>query len=316
MKRTRNLLISLFLLSAACRRHPDPSLAQMTGIIKSLDHSNDFIYGQINNLERILQNRSDEPYTTERTKIWLPHFHAVKESSDEMHTYLNSLRSALRKQAHLVLDSTNASSQWGDKSAVYDLFEKAGGKKELSGKIAAYHKAILNAWNSDSMDIPDVIKEDIKKDIPRMITHVPESLVDGFDPANTTAATAYILLAQIENDMLLTQFEMARYADIHTNIARDAYDKYSFLAGVNSNYLKAGQTLTIDAGIGAFSLACKPKVTINGVPIEVNTEGVAEYSTVVGNTPGKHTIPIRIEYTRPDGSTSSFKKDIKYEIAP
>lgn len=261
MKSTRYLIIS-FLLCSACRQDANPGLAQMTTLIKSLDRSNDFISWQIDKIDLSLQNRSFDPYTAEKTKIWLPGVDAVRKLFGEMHIYLNGLRSALKTQAHIVPDTIETSRGWEDKDAVYELFEKTGRKKELSGKIAAYHKAISNAWNPDSMLVPDVIKEDIRRDIPKMITNVSESLVRGFDPANTTTAMTYIILDQIENDLLLTEHEMIRYADVHTNITRDTFEKFSFLVGVNSSYLKAGQTLTIDAGMGGFSLAWNPTLLL------------------------------------------------------
>jgi hypothetical protein len=52
------------------------------------------------------------------------------------------------------------------------------------------------------------------------------------------------------------------------------------------------------------------------MPVKVNADGVAEYSIVTGHVPGKHTIPVKIEYVRPDGSPITIHKDIKYEIAP
>ena len=315
MKRTHYLIIS-FLLCGACRQHKDSSLVQMTAIIKSLDRSNGFISQQIDKARQSLQKRSYDPQAAEITKNWLPCVDSVRSLSKEMRTYLNSLRSALTIRARIVADTTDVPPGWGDKEPVYGLFEDNGIKKELSRKIAAYHTAILNAWNPDHLPVSDGIKKDIKINIPKMITHASEDLVYRLDPANTTTVSAYILLDQIENDFLLTEYEMIRYADIHTDVIyHDYYEKFSVMVGANSSYLKAGQTLIIDAGVGQFSLTSHPKISINGIPL-VMADGVAEYRTVVGQAPGKHTIPIKIEYMRPDGSPQTVYKDVKYEIAP
>jgi len=288
----------------------------MTALIKSLDHNNHFISWQIDKIDQSLQDRNFDPNTAERTKIWLPQIDSVRRLSKEMYTYLHSLKTALMIRARIVADSTNVPKGWGDKDPAYGLFEKSEIKKELSRKIAMYHKAILNAWSPLNPLLPEVVKEDVKRDIPGMVTNIPEDLVRGFNPANTTTAMAYILLDQIENNLLLTEYAMIRYAYIHTDVIREGnYDKFSVLIGANSSYLKAGQTLIINAGVGQFSVAAHPKVFVNDIPLIVDN-GVAEYHTKVGNVPGKHTIPIRIDFVRPDGSPMTVKKDVQYEIAP
>lgn len=131
MKKAHYLIIS-FLLCAACRQHSNPDLVRMTTLIKSLDHSNDFISWQIDKIRLSLQNKSLDHRTAEVTKNWLPHADAVRSLSKEMYTYLVNLKSALKTRAHIGSDTIDAPGGWGNKYTVYEFFEKEGRKKELS----------------------------------------------------------------------------------------------------------------------------------------------------------------------------------------
>ena len=50
-----------------------------------------------------------------------------------------------------------------------------------------------------------------------------------------------------------------------------------------------GDELEVQAGIGAFSAAAKPDITINGARQSLNSDGVADYKTKVEGA-GEHTI--------------------------
>ena len=74
-----------------------------------------------------------------------------------------------------------------------------------------------------------------------------------------------------------------------------------------------GQELVITAGVGAFSKAAKPSITVDGSGVGLNTEGVAEYKTKVGG-PGTYTKTVNITYVKPDGTTASIPKKVEYTV--
>ena len=298
MKRAHYLIVGL-LAFASCRQHSDTEDAQARALIATLDNSNKFISTEIKTSYTLFQDKYHDVRSAEMAAIWLPRVNGTKRVSEEMLTYVDSIKTSLQSQP------------------VYELFEKSGKKKDLLRKIAHWHKNILDVWAPDSLlAFSGMDKEAIKSRIVVMVTNVSQDLVQRFDPGNTTTAMVNVMLDQIENDLLLTEHRILSYAHLHCSYIDDGYDRVSVLMGSNSMYLKAGQTLTISAGIGFFSVACDPIITINGRPVKLNEGGVAEYSTIVSHHAGKHSIPVKFEYTRPDGSTSTFTKDAKYEIAP
>ncbi|HEY2649755.1 MAG TPA: GldM family protein, partial [Puia sp.] len=91
------------------------------------------------------------------------------------------------------------------------------------------------------------------------------------------------------------------------------YNQFEAFAGTNATYLMPGDELEIQAGIGAFSAAAKPVITINGAGQALNTDGVADYKTKVEGA-GEHTVEVKIAYTKPDGTTEIKIKPVKYTV--
>jgi hypothetical protein len=74
-----------------------------------------------------------------------------------------------------------------------------------------------------------------------------------------------------------------------------------------------GEELVITAGIGAFSKAAQPTVSIDGANVPLNAEGTAEYKTKVGVS-GAGIKRVRISYAKPDGTTAVVEKEVKYTV--
>ncbi|MGB8195291.1 MAG: hypothetical protein WCF67_25365, partial [Chitinophagaceae bacterium] len=133
---------------------------------------------------------------------------------------------------------------------------------------------------------------------------------------NTTALEALVMLNKIENDVLITENMLVDYIDnITTVLDCGNYEQFSAIISQNSSYLKRGQPLEIYAGVGAFSLSANPTIRINGRKVDVLPDGVAEYQETVSGKPGKHSIPVTIEYTKADGSSSKITKQVQYTVA-
>jgi hypothetical protein len=74
-----------------------------------------------------------------------------------------------------------------------------------------------------------------------------------------------------------------------------------------------GEELIITAGIGAFSKAAKPNITIDGASVGVKEDGSAEYKTTVsGSGPSiKH---VSISFVKPDGTIAKVDKEVRYTV--
>ncbi len=83
---------------------------------------------------------------------------------------------------------------------------------------------------------------------------------------------------------------------------------------MNSSCVKAGDIIEINAGVGSFSVQSQPKFTIDGKLISVNENGIMVYKFKTPLIAGKYNKPIKMEYTKPDGTRELMTKNIEYTV--
>ena len=93
-----------------------------------------------------------------------------------------------------------------------------------------------------------------------------------------------------------------------------SYEKTSVLIGQNTKHLKYGDKIEITAGVGSYSFASQPKITIDNKTISINDFGYAEFNKIVKGDKGKYSIPISISYYSPDGIRKVSKQEVEYYI--
>jgi len=129
----------------------------------------------------------------------------------------------------------------------------------------------------------------------------------------TPTIAAITILSKFQNDVKNSEAQMVDYCYKQIGSVKVVYNQFEAFAGTNATYLMPGDELEIQAGIGAFSAAAKPDITINGARQSLNADGVADYKTKVEGT-GEHTVTVNIAYTKPDGTTATIPKVIKYTV--
>ena len=91
-------------------------------------------------------------------------------------------------------------------------------------------------------------------------------------------------------------------------------DQYKPLIGQNTNYAMPGQEIIITAGIGAYSKAAQPSITIDGSNVSINADGIAEYKTTAGG-PGSYSKKVRISYINQATNQKEFKDvEVLYSV--
>jgi hypothetical protein len=82
----------------------------------------------------------------------------------------------------------------------------------------------------------------------------------------------------------------------------------------SSSYVKAGEKIEINAGIGYLSTTLQPKITINQKLFQLNENGVAVYKFKTPLKAGKYYMSVKIEYTEQDGAKGLMEKNIEYTV--
>lgn len=283
MKKTHYLIISL-LLCAACHSK-DQSLEKE--LAASLENNNQFAENQINLLLREIVNKDVDPKTHWNAEIWKSRVAAIQKLSRGLYAYIDSIKTRPDIQTRETLNM-------------------------LLDKVERYRQSIPDIFLNDSFPSAN-IQQDFEKDVKRLNIELPFATTAQMSFVSATASPA--VWNKIKNDILLSEYQLIRYLNIHIPEYDDSYTVFSPLIHLNYSQLKKGQQLVLTAGIGAYSTTTT-KVTIDGQQFKLNAEGYAQYRTIVNSSPGKHNIPVRVEYTRPDGATAFYTKNVQYEIAP
>jgi gliding motility-associated protein GldM len=129
----------------------------------------------------------------------------------------------------------------------------------------------------------------------------------------TPSIAAITMLSKFENDVKNSEALVVDYCHRKIGEVQVVYDEFQAFAGTNSQYLMPGQELVITAGVGAFSKAAKPSISIDGSGVGLNTEGVAEYKTTVGG-PGTYSKIVNISFVKPDGTPATIQKKVEYTV--
>jgi gliding motility-associated protein GldM len=258
----------------------------------------------------------EDPTSREKAAIWEPKAQQVKKISDELYNYIETLKSELKKESGLKTVDGKEEFKEDDLDAGTRLLvqrapEGKGKGKELFEKLKAYKDQLLS--------IDPEMKKEIEVGLPLDLTIPPTSSEAGKSDWSyayfhmTPTIAAITILSKFQNDVRNSESKAVEFCHKQIGQVEIIYDQFQAFAGTNTQYLMPGEELVITAGIGAFSKAAQPSVSIDGANVSLNAEGTAEYKTRVGGS-GAGIKRVRISYAKPDGTTAVVEKEIKYTV--
>ncbi|MEI9946789.1 MAG: hypothetical protein WDN26_21530 [Chitinophagaceae bacterium] len=109
-------------------------------------------------------------------------------------------------------------------------------------------------------------------------------------------SSALTILSKFQNDVRTSENKVIAFCHEQVGKVEVRFDTYAAIVGQNTNYLMPGQELEIKAGVGAFSKAALPTITIGGTVQKMTDSGYVRYKTTV-NSLGQGSVPVHIEYT-------------------
>jgi gliding motility-associated protein GldM len=275
---------------------------------QSLANANTIIELKNQGLFGSFERKAADPKTAEKAKIWQAKALQAKGYADNLYNYIESLKTDLmvgagQKQPGGEYKEDNI-------DAPTRLLVEGNKGKDLYQKLEAYRSNLLGIDNS--------IKKEYEKTLPIDLS-TPKSPNQG----NRTWEAAYFrmtptiasitMLSKFQNDVRNSEAQVVDYCHKQVGAVEVVYDEFQAFAGTSSQYLMPGQELVITAGVGAFSKAAKPSISIDGSGMSLNPQGVAEYKTTVGG-PGSYSKKVHISFIKPDGTPSSLDKVVEYTV--
>ena len=299
---------------------------------RSLERSNEVVT-QKNDLtySAFAQNLAD-PQTKALAAIWAPPAMKVKQMSSDFTTYLETLKTTLKKESGDKIVDGKEQYNEGDLDAATRMFDQGGHGKKLYDSLINYRLQLLDLLDpSHYPDQSPVIKADLAKTKEEYAHRLP---IDTRIPPSETGeaktkdsaenwtiryfhmtptVAALTILSKFESDVKNSESQVIDYLHKQIGEVKIKFDQFDAIVAPSATYVMPGDDLEIKAGIGAFSAAAKPKITINGTDYAVDADGEADFKTKAEGA-GEHTVNVHIVYAKPDGSLVAVDKPVKYTV--
>jgi gliding motility-associated protein GldM len=230
--------------------------------------------------------------TKARAQVWYPKAKQSKELAEQLINYIESLKTRLLNDA----DYNPADSTYKEddlEAATRIMTDPGQAGDSLRNELGNFRTALLS--------LDPLIRQQFANSLP-----IDTSFIKTNNKGNkrdwsasyfymTPTVAALTILSKFENDVKNSEAMVVDFCHQQVGAVEKVFNSYQPLVGQSSNYLMPGQELTISAGIGAYNADAKPKVTIDGVPVQINANGVAEYKMAAGGT-GSYTKNVVISY--------------------
>jgi gliding motility-associated protein GldM len=283
---------------------------------KSLETSNDNIAASNNTLYKSLEEKLKEPQSAEKAAIWEPRAVQAQKLSAAMYLYLDSLKKALKVTADLHMraplpGTTDSIEDFKAENldASTRMFETKKQGPILQTRLDQYKEAMLN--------IDPTIKAQFEKAFP--VSTIPPKTQEGHKKDFTQAffhmtptIAALTILSKFQNNIKNAENEVVTFCHNQIGKVEVHMDQVGLLVGTNSTYLMPGQPLQITAGVGAYSSAASPTITINGNNVPV-LNGQGTYSANVSGA-GEHTVNVNVSFRDENNNIQTKSVPVKYTV--
>ena len=121
-------------------------------------------------------------------------------------------------------------------------------------------------------------------------------------------------LAKLKHDLIVSAYQLIQFSRRKFAEIVEDFTQIETLAGLSSGVVKPGEMIQVTAGIGSFRIELRPIITINNKKVKLDGDAVAIGTVRSPEKPGKYSVPVRFEYTKPDGSTAWKDCKLYYQV--
>jgi len=283
----------------------------------SLVTSNGIVEEKNKLIFKSFQEKLAKAETHELAAIWAPKADKVKASADEVYSYIEALKKELEFESSdkgkMKDENGNPTFKADDLEAPTRLLVEEPSKKGVE------LKAKLEAFRALALGIDPLVKAEFETTLPldlAMPKTNDKAAKENWGYAYfhmTPTIAALTILSKFQNDIKNSESQIVEFCHKKVGEVQIRYDAFQAIASQNSEYLMPGQELHITAGIGAYSSAAKPNITIDGANAPLNADGIGEYKSNVGG-PGAYSKKVHIVYKDQNGKEQTKDVDIKYTV--
>ncbi|MBP7477294.1 MAG: gliding motility protein GldM [Chitinophagales bacterium] len=295
----------------------------------SIITSNKQITDQNNTVYKTLDEAKQDPQTAAKAAVWEPRAKDIKAKSAAIYDEIEALKKEIKTASGLEMVDGEEKFKEDDLDAATRILIEQKKGDALYNKITKFKTELLGVIKpSEVSDNPVVQKQiagdmenfaktlPVKMDIPKSKTGTKYTQDGkGWSEANfhmTPTIAAVTILSKLQNDVKNSEAKLSDYCLQQLGKVKVIYDEFAAIASASTNYCMPGEPIEVYAGVGAFSDAAKPSVVIGGAAQQL-VDGMATYKTTAKGA-GNNVIPVKISFTKPDGTIATVNKDIKYTV--
>jgi gliding motility-associated protein GldM len=279
----------------------------------SLEESSRVVNQSTTDVIASLQEKVNDAGTKEKATIWLAKAKQVADLTAAMNKQIQDLKTKILSEAGADYSKrTKSDSAYKDDNldiATRLMVEKGAGKQLL---------ASLTKYKDDVLKVDPAISAEFSKSLP---IHLEKPKTQ--NKGNNTWEAAYFrmvptvaaltILSKFQNDVKTAENKVVTFC--HEQVGKVVYrqDAFAALAIANTTNALPGQEIEITAGVGGFSKAITPKISIGGQTVALGDDGAAHYKFKADRL-GNNSIPVVISYTDQDGKVQNITKTVEYVV--
>src|SRR5438270_1863082 len=266
----------------------------------SLTNTNNTINQSTNTIIASLLDKKSDPTTAAKAEIWYPKAVRAQELTIAMNAYIASLKDSILKVAQFNPTKANgydSSFKQDNLDIATRMLVEEGKGKELYKRLEQYKKDLLAIDPMIAQQFQNSLQIDLS--MPRVQDKGNKTWEGAYFHMVPTVA-AITMLTKFQNDVKTSENRVVGFCHEQVGKVTVRFDTYAAIIGQSSTYLMPGQDIDVTAGVGAFSKAAKPTITINGQTTALGEDGAAHVK-ISGGGIGNHSIPVHIVYKDQDG---------------
>ena len=282
-------------------------------IDQSLSNANIIIQKKNDDILKSLQKKLADPKTAEKAAIWAPLADKAHALSDAIYNHIQTLKQDLKVESRLKKVDGKEVFNEDDLEASTRLFLKGKDPKgkDLFNKLTQFKKELAEIDPALAKEVIPNLPLDLSIPTSNNVAAKSDWAYAYFNMTPTVASLA--ILTKFQNDIRNSESQVVEYCHRQIGEVELIYDQFNAFAASNSQYLMSGEELIITAGVGAFSSAAKPTISVDGTVIPITADGSATYKSTAG-APGLNSKRVRISFIKPDGETAIVEKIVNYTV--
>jgi hypothetical protein len=289
-------LLILSIAFSSCINRSNDATIRYTILEESFDRSRLALEEANFHVYAALDQKLDDLTTHEKALIWLPKVTFIKQNCNDMKSHITALRDTIKRISK-------------NPTAINELFQKSG--KELFKCLENLKSELLNVDSGLRREFNTKIRlvtsyQDIEKNGVKDLANIYFQ--------NTSIPVTVAMLSGLLSHITEMENRMINYCNSQCEVINENWKSYSAIIAQNTRYLKPGDELEINAGVGGFSKTCKPRIKINRTDIDVAYDGVATYKMRVSGKRGKFNIPVIVAFTDEEGKQQEIASKIEYTV--